>query len=120
MSIKRIYLSGKMRGIRDFNFPAFHAAAAKLREQGHVVFNPAEYDELIYGEDFSKSETGDLADIPTFDLRAALMKDLEYICNQATAIALLPGWESSKGALAELAVAKVFDLEIIMLPEQNH
>ena len=104
-----------MRGIQDFNFPAFHAAAAKLREQGHVVFNPAEWDEIVYGEGFSKSETGDLKDIPAFDLRSALLKDLEFICTQADAIALLPGWESSKGANAELATARVFGLEEIYL-----
>jgi len=29
--INRIYLSGPMTGIADYNFPAFNAAAARLR-----------------------------------------------------------------------------------------
>ena len=41
-ALKRIYLAGPMSGLPDFNYPAFHAAAAVLRAQGHYVENPAE------------------------------------------------------------------------------
>ena len=113
--MKSIYLAGPMRGIKDFNFPAFHAAAAKLRAEGHHVFNPAECDEETYGTGFNTSETGSFKDIPAFDLKTALHKDLTFICLTADAIALLPGWEKSKGVAAELATAKALDLEIIYL-----
>jgi hypothetical protein len=112
---QQVYLAGPMRGIRDFNFPAFHAAAAKLRAQGYVVFNPAEYDELVYGADFAKSETGDLKDIPQFNLRKALCADLEFITLKADIIALLPGWEKSMGVAAELATAKAVGCEVMVL-----
>ncbi len=115
MNIKRIYVAGPMTGIKKFNFPAFHEAADKLRAAGHVVFDPAENEEQIFGEGFNRSEHGDLNDIPQFKYREALAKDLEYICEQATAIAMLPGWETSKGANAELAVAKAIGLEVIYL-----
>jgi len=42
--MKTIYLSGPMSGLPGFNFPAFHAAAAKLRADGFTVLNPAETD----------------------------------------------------------------------------
>jgi hypothetical protein len=56
----KIYVAGPMRGIPEFNFPAFHDAAARLRNEGHVVFNPAERDIARHGVDISKgNDTGD-------------------------------------------------------------
>lgn len=39
---KRIYISGPMTGLSEYNYPAFHAAAQALREAGYHVTNPAE------------------------------------------------------------------------------
>lgn len=104
-----------MRGIPDFNFPAFFKAAELLRDQGHVVFNPAERDTLVHGP--LESPTGDHKDIARtgFTLREALAADLGWICREADAIALLPGWENSRGARAEKAVAEGLDLIVIYL-----
>ena len=38
----RVYIAGPMTGLPDFNYPAFNAAAAKLRALGLEVLNPAE------------------------------------------------------------------------------
>lgn len=115
----KIYLAGAMRGIPLFNFPAFHAASAMLRAQGHHVFNPAEKDNERHGTDISKGNTtGDEAIASAqhgFNLREALAADLEFICLEADAIALLPGWENSKGANAERATAVALGLQIITL-----
>lgn len=37
-----VYLSGKMTGLDEHNYPAFNAAAARLRDLGFDVINPAE------------------------------------------------------------------------------
>lgn len=37
-----VYLCGKMTGMPDYNYPAFHAWAKRLRDAGHTVRNPAE------------------------------------------------------------------------------
>lgn len=50
----KIYLAGPMRGIPEFNFPAFHAMACRLRAEGNVVFNPAEKDIERHGVDISR------------------------------------------------------------------
>lgn len=110
----RVYLAGPMRGIKDFNFPAFFEAAAKLRADGHEVFNPAEKDVQKHGVDALKSPSGSLKTIEKkgFSLRDALGKDLAYICKHAEVVALLPGWRNSKGAKAEKATADALGLEI--------
>ena len=115
----RIYLAGPMRGIAEFNFPAFFSAAQELRSLGHYVFNPASRDNERHGTDISAgNHTGSedqLISEHGFSLRDALYEDLSFICLQAEAIALLPGWENSNGATAELAVARALKLEVLVL-----
>jgi hypothetical protein len=115
----KVYLAGPMRGLPEFNFPAFYKAADELRKEGHFVFNPAERDNEKHGTDISKGNTtGDetvAAVQHGFNLREALAADLAFICSEADAIALLPGWESSKGANAERATAVALGLEIMYL-----
>jgi hypothetical protein len=115
----KVYVAGPMRGIPEFNFPAFNAAAAKLRADGHFVFNPAEVDNQVHGTDISKGNaTGDeevAAKQHGFNLREALGRDMAFICAEADAIAMLPGWQTSKGATAERATAIALGLEIIEL-----
>lgn len=115
----KVYLAGPMRGIPEFNFPAFHAAAADLRAVGHFVFSPAEKDNERHGVDISKGNAAGCENLATqehgFNLREALGADLAWICAEADAVALLPGWQSSKGANAERAAAITLGLEIIEL-----
>jgi hypothetical protein len=113
----KLYLAGPMRGIPLFNFPAFHYAAADLRALGHEVFNPAEHDNEKHGTDISAGNlTGDETKAAAehgFNLREALHADLTYICQEAEGIVMLPGWEKSKGATAERAVAIALGLKVI-------
>ena len=110
----KVYLSGPMRGYKDFNFPAFDRAAAFLRSHGHEVFNPAEKDREHDPEGVSwRSPDGDITEAEVtgmFNRRVAIRADLNYIMDHAEAIAMLPGWNESKGANAELWLARFLDL----------
>lgn len=108
-----------MQSIPAFNFPAFNYVAAFYRSNGHEVFNPAERDVKMHGEDVFKSATGDIKDIAHtgFSLREALAADTEYICLHADTIVMLPGWENSKGAQAEWALARALGHKIIYATE---
>lgn len=97
MKPKRIYLSGPMTGLPDLNFPAFHAAAAELRAAGHEVVNPAE---INVGTD------------PTWE--QCMRADIRQLCD-CDAIALMPGWEHSKGANLEAHIAHRLGLEVMHL-----
>lgn len=85
--MKRIYLAGPMSGLPEFNYPAFHAEAARLRALGYHVENPAENPEPA-----CKSWGG--------YMRIAIPQMLS--CD---AIALLPNWLTSKGARIEWNLA---------------
>lgn len=114
-----IYIAGPMSGIKEFNFPAFFAAADLLIRLGHRVFNPAERDKSRHGGvDISIGMSGDIAELVSkhgFSLRDALRDDTHYICTTANAIAMLPGWEASKGARAEHALAFALGHQILYL-----
>lgn len=90
--VPRVYLAGPMTGLPQLNFPAFHRTAAALRALGYQVHNPAEQEN---------------PDDPPLALDLYARRDLNAILD-ARAIALLDGWEQSRGCSgvrAELAMA---------------
>ena len=87
MSTKRVYISGPMTGIPDYNFHAFNHEAQRLRSAGYVVVNPAEVNP-------------DTA----MTWEQCLRADIKALCDCDT-LALMPGWENSKGAHLELHIA---------------
>jgi hypothetical protein len=101
-----------MRGIPYGNFPAFAVAAETLRAAGYIVFSPAENDLKIQGNPYD--DHGNCVD-EVFDIRRALADDCEYLTLHADAICMLPGWENSKGAKAEKALAEALGLEVMYL-----
>ena len=84
--MSRIYLAGPMSGIADLNYPAFHAETARLRALGHHVENPAENPECDTWEGYMRMA---IAQLVTCD-----------------ALALLPGWQNSRGAVIERGLAR--------------
>lgn len=103
----KVYLAGPMVGIPDYNFPMFFSAAEELEARGYEVFNPAQNDLDTWG---TIEEVKRLA-----NYRDCLQMDLSWICSRAEAIALLPGWENSKGCAVEFELAKVLGLKFIYL-----
>ena len=90
----RVYIAGPMTGLPDFNYPAFNAAAAKLRALGLEVLNPAENPPPPCG-----TWTG--------YMRMALRQLVE--CDR---VVLLPGWSDSKGALIERSLAQALGMDV--------
>lgn len=91
-----VYLAGPMTGRAHWNYPMFMKAAKSLRSYGWSVFNPAESG---LGLGISKS--------------LYLREDFGYIANYATHVAVLPEWETSEGARAEVMMALAIGLPVI-------
>ncbi|MBR7899930.1 DUF4406 domain-containing protein [Burkholderia multivorans] len=83
----RIYVAGPMTGHPQLNFPAFHAEAARLRALGYEVVNPAE-----------------LNTDPAADWLQCMRTDIKHLVD-CDAIAMLEGWQTSRGASLEYTIA---------------
>lgn len=89
----RVYISGPMTGLPEYNAGAFRAAAASLRAMGFEVVNPSEIEPLAGRRTWEHF------------MRA----DIKALCD-CDIIVLLPGWQNSKGARLEAYVAKSIGL----------
>lgn len=96
--MKRVYLSGPMTGIPDFNFPAFNAEAARLRALGYEVANPAEMNDSA--TPYNECLRNDLSALMTCDT-----------------VAMLDGWMNSNGAHLEMHIAHRVGMRIVMARE---
>lgn len=111
----KTYLAGKMRGVPQFNRDAFRLWAERLRAAGCEVFSPAEHTEKLYGAQvYTDNPEGDEAKAG-IDGRLVFAADVEWICKHAERVALIPGWQDSKGAIAERAIAEALGLEVVEL-----
>lgn len=111
----RAYLCGPMRGIEAFNFPAFEEATKFLREDlGFTVFSPAEDDKKNGFDPTQMTGWEDLSDVD-FDLKAALARDLQFICLEADILICLEGWRHSLGATLETDLARLLDIPVVEL-----
>lgn len=91
----KIYISGPMTGRPEFNFPAFHRAERELKALGWKVKNPARNFGGDQNRQYAEYLRKDIVDILTVD-----------------AIYMLHGWEASKGATLEHALAAALELKI--------
>jgi len=93
-----LYVAGPMTGLPEFNYPAFNAAADELRAKGHYVRNPADIEAL--------NTTGALKEWRWYMRHAITM------VAGAEGLAMLPGWENSRGARLEHAIGVALELDI--------
>jgi len=105
---KRLYVCGPMRGIEDYNFPAFDKATIQLRKAGYIVANPAEMDKAC-GFDLETLKNMTEIELAGYT-KEVLPRDIAIVC-ESDAIAYLPGSFNSKGAMAEIYCAKAIGIE---------
>jgi hypothetical protein len=95
---KRIYLSGPMTGLPDFNFPAFEDAAIWFRALGFQVETPHE-------------RFGGRQELPRATYMRADVRDLVTL--DLDAVIVLRGWRESPGARLEAAIAQEIGVPVL-------
>lgn len=109
----KVYLAGPMSGKPDYNVFEFRSVTDQLREAGYDVVSPIELDEAD-GLDFNE-------DLPaaTEELwLSCLARDFYAIVNDGVqGLIMLEGWEESRGAFLELALARALGLPVLRWPD---
>lgn len=95
----KLYISGPMTGMPDFNHPAFMDAELRLEKAGYIAVNPA-------GHNFPEGTAW------TTYLRLDLM--LLLGCD---GVALLPNWVHSRGSRLEVHVATELGIPCLSVEE---
>ncbi|MBT61117.1 MAG: hypothetical protein CMA63_06180 [Euryarchaeota archaeon] len=95
--IKTIYVAGPMSGHKNLNWPRFDSISDHLKLEGWNVINPAELDREA-GVDSERR-------LDIYDYTACALRDVEALL-KCDAIYLMEGWQHSKGACWERALAK--------------
>lgn len=109
---KRVYIAGPMRGYKGYNYPAFDSARDDLKAKGWDVISPADMDRkggfdpdtLPDDHDWSKWPDALDAENTIIGCFASLMT-----CD---VVVMLQGWQQSKGATAERAIALWLGLDV--------
>lgn len=89
----KLYVAGPMSGLPEFNYPAFVSAAEALRSCGYEVENPAEN--------------------PACEDWAGYMRLSLVQISRVDALAVLDGWQMSRGAALEVHIAHALHLPVL-------
>lgn len=105
--ITKLYIAGPMSGKENLNEYEFNNAEELFRTYYDFddIFNPAKSpaSRLVVDQNITGQEA----------YRLCMALDLKYICEEATHIYMLKGWENSPGAKAEHATAVCLGLKIM-------
>ena len=99
---QKLYIAGPMTGKKDFNRPAFSAAAKFLTKRGYKSLNPAWLDRGKSG--------GEWADY--------IKRDIPYLL-KCDGVVVLPGWDGSRGAKLEVRIAREVGMPIFFIVDKK-
>jgi hypothetical protein len=111
MKNKTCYIAGPMRGYPRYNFDAFDAARDVLIKEGWAVISPADLDRQAGFDPDNHPVTAEL-------LREIQIRDVAAIFN-VDMVFVLDGWATSKGATAEICVAKWRDIPVLSFTDRQ-
>ena len=106
-----IYIAGPMSGYSNGNFETFDAKEQQLLAAGWKVINPAQMDR---DSNINPNDMGE------YDYEDCARRDIEVLV-KCDAIYMLSGWQFSKGACWERALAKHLNIKrYYEVPRADH
>jgi hypothetical protein len=109
----RVYIAGPMRGLPLFNFPAFDTARDLAIAKGFNPTSPADMDRDSGFHEDNSPEAAHGAEAARDFAKRDCDALIGFRAEDGDAIALLPGWEKSTGAVAEFFLARWLGLRIL-------
>lgn len=95
----RVYIAGPMTGLPEHNYPAFDEAEDQLGALGFLPLNPVHVG------------AGCVPGVCDHDWQWYMRRTLTLMLT-ADRVALLPGWENSRGARIERTLAHDLDIPV--------
>lgn len=103
----KAYISSKMTGCADMNYPRFDEIAEGLRIMDYHVINPADIGRVLEAEGKPVS------------YREYMAFDLLTMINEADMLVLFDDWYTSDGAMLELHTAMKLGMDIRVYPSMR-
>lgn len=103
----KLYVAGPMAGKEDHGIPAFERAAKALRDRGFDVVSPAE---------LTLAEFGTVEEARKATWEHHMKRDIAALvfCD---GLAMLNGWQDSRGATLERKIAMTLDIRVMSLEQ---
>ena len=109
----KIFVSGPMRGIPYYGFPAFDAARAAFEAAGFDVVTPADLDRSVGFDAMDLPSDTDWNTEAGFDVRAAIKRNIDALLD-ADGVVFLEGWGGSLGCNIERLIADRLNMRLDM------
>lgn len=118
----KLYIAGPMTGRPNFNFPAFDCAVASLEHTGLECVSPADLDEYGTRHEAINSPdgapgSGGAGNSTWGDF---LARDVKVIADVVDGVALMPEWETSKGARLEAFICRHVGKPVFYITDYYH
>ena len=105
----RLYIAGPCTGIPEYNAPAFDTAAEALRAAGFDVVNPIKLCRYV------QKPSEECSTEVHADYWRACMRECIQALVFCHGVALLDGWEKSRGAMLETHIADTLGMRTAMV-----
>lgn len=101
----RVFISGPMRGIPYYGFPAFDEAKAAFEAVGFEVVTPADLDRAVGFDAMTLPADTDWNAEAGFDIRAAMKRNIDALLD-CDGVVFLRDWNRSHGCHIEMDIAQ--------------